>query len=176
MISPQRLSFESLAKLSIIEGNVDLILATPPWSRLEKLFSVLSRSLGSNEDQTIREFALVLLSNLASAGSSVARTIALTSNIITQLISFIEAAEATAQEVERNHGHEALKDPEATGTTLDMLRRAAHTLKCMSQLSDNHPLFVQHQQRLLSLVMSRILDPGVVPIIADVIFEISSTS
>ncbi|KAG9508763.1 Trithorax group protein osa, partial [Fragariocoptes setiger] len=171
IVSPQRLAFESLAKLSIIEGNVDLILATPPWSRIEKLFAVLSRSLSKDEDQTVRELALVLLSNLASAGSSVARTIALTGSVITQLISFIESAEATTQEVVQTTGPEALRDPEVSGTTQDMLRRAAHTLRCISQLSENHPLFSQHQERLLSLVMSNILDPGVVQIIADEIIK-----
>lgn len=157
-VSPQRLALESLAKLSIIEGNVDLILATPPWSRIEKLFEVLARLLNINEDQTIREFSLVLLSNLTSADSGIARKVALTGAAIPRLISFLETS---------------LADPETFATTQDMLRRAAVTLKCLSQLVDNHPLFAQHQQRLLNLVMSQKLDQEVVPIIADVIFEIS---
>lgn len=157
-VSPQRLALESLAKLSIIEGNVDLILATPPWSRIEKLFEVLARLLNINEDQTIREFSLVLLSNLTSADSGIARKVALTGSAIPRLISFLETS---------------IADPETFATTQDMLRRAAITLKCLSQLVDNHPLFAQHQQRLLNLVMSQKLDQEVVPIIADVIFEIS---
>lgn len=157
-VSPQRLALESLAKLSIIEGNVDLILATPPWSRIEKLFEVLARLLNINEDQTVREFSLVLLSNLTSADSGIARQVALTGSAIPRLISFLETS---------------LADPETFSTTQDMLRRAALTLKCLSQLVDNHPLFAQHQQRLLNLVMSQKLDREVVPIIADVIFEIS---
>lgn len=159
-VSPQRLALESLAKLSIIEGNVDLILATPPWSRVEKLFEVLTGLLSSNEEQTIREFSLVLLSNLTSADSGIARKVALTGSAIPRLISFLETS---------------LTDPEALSTTQDMLKRAAQTLKCLSNLVDNHPLFAQHQQRLLSLVMSQKLDQEVVPIVADVIFEISLT-
>lgn len=155
-VSPQRLALESLAKLSIIEGNVDLILATPPWSRIEELFEVLTRLLSSNEEQTIREFSLVLLSNLTSADSGIARKVALTGSAIPRLISFLEASST---------------DPEAPSQ--DMLKRAAQTLKCLSHLVDNHPLFDQHQQRLLSLVMSQKLDREVVPIVADVIFEIS---
>lgn len=157
-VSPQRLALESLAKLSIIEGNVDLILATPPWSRIEKLFEVLARLLNINEDQTIREFSLVLLSNLTSADSGIARKVALTGAAIPRLISFLETS---------------LADPDTFATTQDMLRRAAVTLKCLSQLVDNHPLFAQHQPRLLNLVMSQKLDQEVVPIIADVIFEVS---
>lgn len=157
-VSPQRLALESLAKLSIIEGNVDLILATPPWTRIEKLFEVLASLLNANEDQTIREFSLVLLSNLTAADSGIARKVALTGSAIPKLLSFLETS---------------LTDPETFATTLDMLRRAASTLKCLSQLVDNHQLFSQHQQRLLNLVMSPKLDQEVVPIIADVIFEIS---
>lgn len=153
-VSPQRLALESLAKLSILEGNVDLILATPPWSRIEKLFEVLIGLLNINEDQTIREFSLVLLSNLTAADSGIARKVALTGSAIPRLLSFLETSETQA-------------------TTQDMLRRAATTLKFLSQIVDNHPLFSQHQQRLLNLVMSQKLDQEVVPIIADVIFEIS---
>lgn len=158
MVSPQRLALESLAKLSIIEGNVDLILATPPWTRIEKLFEVLTNMLNMNEDQTIREFSLVLLSNLAAADSGIARKVALTGSAIGRLVSFLESS---------------IADPEVYATTQDMLRRAAVTLKCLSQLVDNHPLFAQYQPRLLNLVMSKRLDPEVVPIMADVIFEIS---
>lgn len=157
-VSPQRLALESLAKLSIIEGNVDLILATPPWTRIEKLFEVLANLLNANEDQTIREFSLVLLSNLTAADSGIARKVALTGVAIPRLVSFLESS---------------LTDPENFSTTQDMLRRAAVTLKCLSQLVDNHALFSQYQQRLLTLVMSQKLDQEVVPIIADVIFEIS---
>lgn len=157
-VSPQRLALESLAKLSIIEGNVDLILATPPWSRTERLFGVLMRLLSSNEEQTIREFSLVLLSNLTPADSGIARKVALTGSAIPRLISFLETS---------------LTDPEAQSTTPDMLKRAAQTLKCLSHLVDNHSLFAQHQQRLLNLMMSQKLDREVVPIVADVIFEIS---
>lgn len=157
-VSPQRLALESLAKLSIIEGNVDLILATPPWSRIEKLFQVLALLLDVTEDQTIREFSLVILSNLTSADSGIARKVALTGAAIPRLISFLETS---------------LTDSDTFSTTQDMLRRAATTLKSLSQLVDNHSLFAQHQQRLLNLVMSPKLDREVVPIIADVIFEIS---
>ena len=155
-VSPQRLALESLAKLSIIEGNVDLILATPPWSRIEKLFEILADFLNVNEDQAIREFSLVLLSNLTAADSGIARKVALTNRVIPRLVSFLETSTA---------------DPETT--TQDMLRRAGLTLKSLSQIVDNHGLFASCQQRLLNLVMSQRLDQEVMPILADVIFEIS---
>ena len=45
LISAQRLSIEILTKLSIKHHNVDLILATRPFGRLEKLFNFLVSSL-----------------------------------------------------------------------------------------------------------------------------------
>ena len=58
------------------------------------------------------------------------------------------------------------------GTSLDMLRRAASTLHNLSRHPDNIPLFVKHEQRLLSLVMSQILDQGVAAILSNVLFHI----
>lgn len=173
-LSPQRLAFESLSKLSILDSNVDLILATPPWSRIDKLYQNLARSLSRHEDQTIREFSVVLLSNLSSADSSSARAIALTGCAIPLLISFVEQAEQSALQVANSQGINALREnPELMGTTLDMVRRSASTLRCISRVPDNRPLFLQFQQRLLALVMSQILDQGVAGIIADVIYECS---
>ncbi|CAG2100121.1 unnamed protein product [Medioppia subpectinata] len=173
-LSPQRLAFESLSKLSILDSNVDLMLATPPWSRIDKLYHNLARSLSRHEDQTIREFSVVLLSNLSSADSSSARAIALTGCAIPLLISFVEQAEQSALQVANSQGINALREnPELMGTTLDMVRRSASTLRCISRVPDNRQLFVQFQQRLLALVMSQILDQGVAGIIADVIYECS---
>jgi hypothetical protein len=150
------------------------MLATPPWSRIDKLYQNLARSLSRHEDQTIREFSVVLLSNLSSADSSSARAIALTGCAIPLLISFVEQAEQSALQVANSQGINALREnPELMGTTLDMVRRSASTLRCISRVPDNRPLFLQFQQRLLALVMSQILDQGVAGIIADVIYECS---
>lgn len=173
-LSPQRLSLEALTKLSILDSNVNLLLATPPWPRIDKMYKTLARSLSRHEDQTVREFAVVLLSNLSAADSSASRAIALTGCAIAQLISFVEQAEQSALQVANSQGINALREnPELMGTTLDMVRRSASTLRCLSRVPDNRPLFLQYQQRLLALVMSQILDQGVAGIIADVIYECS---
>ena len=89
-LSPQRLAIEALCKLSVTQANVDLLLATPPYSRIERLCSLLTRFLCRAEDQVMREFAINLLSYLSGADSGVARTIALQNPCISLLISFIE--------------------------------------------------------------------------------------
>lgn len=173
-LSPQRLALEALCKLSVQESNVDLLLATPPWSRTEALLGQLARWLGRGQDQVLRELALVLLSNVAPAGSGAARAVALQGPCLAHLLAFVEQAEQSALQVANAQGVAALREnPELMGTTLDMVRRAAATLRCLARVPDNRPLFLQLQPRLLSLVMSQILDQGVAAILADVLFECS---
>jgi AT-rich interactive domain-containing protein 1 len=50
-LSPQRLALECLCKLCVTDNNVDLVIATPPYSRLEKLANVLTRLLCRTEEQ-----------------------------------------------------------------------------------------------------------------------------
>ena len=86
-------------------------------------------------------------------------------------------AEQNALVVAQQHGVNALRDnPDSMGTSLDMLRRAASTLFNLSRHADNIPLFVTHEQRLLSLVMSQILDQGVASILSNVLFNIADAS
>ncbi|KAI1278706.1 Trithorax group protein osa [Halotydeus destructor] len=172
VISPQRLALETLVKLSILEGNVDLILATPPWERLDRLFKQLTKSLSRSEDQTLREFSLVLLGNFAASDTGTARSIALTGNAIPQLLAFVEETEQQAMGIASSRGINALREnPELMGTTLDMVRRAAICMRHLARMPENRQLFVNFQQRLLALVMSQILDQGVAAIIADVMYE-----
>lgn len=173
-ISPQRLAIESLCKLCVQESNVDLLLSTPPFSRVEKLCGFLSRKLYRSEDQVLREFAINLLFYFSAADSGVARTIALQDTTVSLLIGFIEQAESNALIVAQQHGVNALRDnPDSMGTSLDMLRRAANTLNHLARHEDNKALFVRQEQRLLNLVMSQILDQGVASIISQVLFQVS---
>lgn len=174
VLSPQRLALEALCKLCVTDANVDLVIATPPFTRLEKLCSVLTRHLCKNEDQVLREFSVNLLHYLAAADSAMARTVAMQSPCVSYLVAFIEQAEQTALGVANQHGINYLRDnPDSMGTSLDMLRRAAGTLLHLAKHPDNRPLFLQQEQRLLGLVMSHILDQQVALIISRVLFQCS---
>lgn len=173
-LSPQRLALEALCKLSVQEANVDLMLATPPWSRTVHLLGQLARWLARGQDQVLREFAVVLLSNLAPSGSGAARAVAMQNQCPAHLLAFVEQAEQSALQVANSQGVAALREnPELMGTTLDMVRRAAATLRCLARVPDNRSLFVPLQSRLLALVMSQILDQGVAALLADVLYECS---
>ncbi|XP_063239673.1 trithorax group protein osa-like isoform X3 [Bacillus rossius redtenbacheri] len=173
-LSPQRLALEALCKLCVTDANVDLVLATPPRSRLERLCAVLTRLLCRGEDQVLREFAVNLLHYLAAADGAMARTVAQHSPCVSLLVAFIEQAESSALGVAGQHGMAALRDnPDAMGTSPDMLRRAAGTLLHLARHPDNRPLFLQQEQRLLALVMSQILDQQVASVLARVLFQCS---
>ncbi|PSN43617.1 hypothetical protein C0J52_16379 [Blattella germanica] len=173
-LSPQRLALEALCKLCVTDNNVDLVIATPPYSRLERLCAVLTKLLCRSEEQVLREFAVNLLHYLAAADSGMARTVALQSPCVSLLVAFIEQAEASALGVANQHGIGALREnPDSMGTSLDMLRRAAGTLLHLARHPDNRPLFLQQEQRLLALVMSQILDQQVASIISRVLFQCS---
>lgn len=174
LLSPQRLALEALCKLCVTDANVDLVIATPPFTRLEKLCSVLTRHLCRNEDQVLREFSVNLLHYLAAADSAMARTVAMQSPCISYLVAFIEQAEQTALGVANQHGINYLREnPDSMGTSLDMLRRTAGTLLHLARHPDNRPLFLQQEPRLLGLVMSHILDQQVALIISRVLFQVS---
>lgn len=177
LLSPQRLALEALCKLCVTDANVDLVIATPPFSRLEKLCSVLTKHLCKNEDQVLREFSVNLLHYLASSDSAMARTVAKQSPCVSYLVAFIEQAEQTALGVANQHGINFLREnPDSMGTSLDMLRRAAGTLLHLAKHPDNRPLFMQQEQRLLGLVMSHILDQQVALIISRVLYQTSRGS
>ncbi|CAB0010855.1 unnamed protein product [Nesidiocoris tenuis] len=176
-LSPQRLALEALCKLCVTDSNVDLVIATPPYCRLERLAAVLTRLLCRSEEQVLREFAVNLLYYLGAADSVMARTIAMQNPCVSQLVGFIEQAEQSALGVANQHGLTALRDnPDCMGTSLDMLRRAARTLLNLAGHPDNWPLFLQQEQRLLTLVMSQILDHQVASIIAMVLYQVSRAS
>lgn len=177
LLSPQRLALESLCKLCVTDSNVDLVIATPPFSRLERLCSVLTKHLCRSEDQVLREFSVNLLHYLAAADGAMARIVAAQSPCVSLLVAFIEQAEQSALGVANQHGIGALREnPDSMGTSLDMLRRAAGTLLHLAKHPDNRPLFLQQEQRLLHLVMSQILDQQVAFVIARVLFHISRTN
>ena len=164
LLSPQRLSLEALCKLCVLEANMDLILATPPFSRLEKLVHSLTRSLCRTEEQVLREFAINLLYYLSAADTGM---VALHNNSLTLLVSFVEQAEANALAVASQHGIQALREnPESMGTSLDMLRRAAATIYQVSRHPDSKALLAKLEQRLLALVMSQIMDQSVAALLS----------
>lgn len=170
-LSPQRLALETLAKMSISEVNVDFILATPPLMRLDLLFSHLAQFIGQKKYPVMRQFALVLLSNMAQGHESASRLIGQQKLVVFLLLECIEIAEhAACMSGGQLVGGYNPEDPNSLSVA--MLRRAATTLHCLSKVPTNRTAFLPYRDRMLYLATSQYVEPSVSSILMDMLFEL----
>eukprot|EP00063_Salmo_salar_P085502 XP_014060337.1 PREDICTED: AT-rich interactive domain-containing protein 1B isoform X6 [Salmo salar] len=176
-LTPQRLVLECLCKLSIQDNNVDLLLATPPFSRQEKLYATLVRHVGERKSQVCREMAVAVLSNLAQGDPTAARAIALQKGSVGTLIGFLEDCVAMAQHQQAPHSllHPA-PIPHPEPPSVNMMCRAAKALLAMAKVKENRPEFVLYESRLLDSSLSSVLSSAVAAIMCEVLFKIGRSS
>ncbi|XP_062364959.1 AT-rich interactive domain-containing protein 1A isoform X2 [Cinclus cinclus] len=175
VLSPQRLVLETLSKLSIQDNNVDLILATPPFSRLEKLYSTMVRFLSDRKNPVCREMAVVLLANLAQGDSLAARAIAVQKGSIGNLLGFLEDSLAATQFQQSQAGLMHMQSPPFEATSVDMMRRAARALLALAKVDENHSEFTLYESRLLDISVSPLMNSLVSQVICDVLFLIGQS-
>ncbi|KAG5858088.1 hypothetical protein ANANG_G00026390 [Anguilla anguilla] len=174
-LSPQRLVLEALSKLSVQDSNVDLILATPPFSRLEKLFGTLVRLVGERKVPVCREMAVVLLANLAQGDSLAARAIAVQRGSVGNLLGFLEDSLAAAQFQQSPSSLLHLQGAPLEPTSADMMRRAARALHALARLPENRGEFTLYESRLLDISVSPLMNSLVSHVICDVLFLIGQS-
>uniref|UniRef100_A0A3B5N024 AT-rich interactive domain 1B n=1 Tax=Xiphophorus couchianus TaxID=32473 RepID=A0A3B5N024_9TELE len=168
-LSPQRLVLECLCKLSVQDCNVDLLLATPPFSRQQQLFATLVRLVGERRSQVCREMAVAVLSNLARGDATAARAVALQKGSVGTLIGFLEDSLAVAQY--QQNPHAAVPPPEPP--SINMMCRAAKALLAVASVEENRPEFVLYESRLLDISLSSALNSAVAAIMCEVLFKLS---
>lgn len=171
-LSPQRLVLEALAKMSIVENNIDLILATPPFNRLDKLYSHLVQILVNKHQPVVRQFALVLLSNLAQGDETASHQIGEQESILSLLIESIEDAEHAVLSSNRTKHSLAVSGEDPNILSVAMLRRAAIMLHCLAKVPRNRSNFIMYHDRLLYLSCSEYLEQSVASIMMDVMYEL----
>ncbi|XP_022626034.1 AT-rich interactive domain-containing protein 1B-like isoform X2 [Seriola dumerili] len=170
-LTPQRLVLECLCKLSIQDSNVDLLLATPPFSRQQKLFATLVRLVGERKSQVCREMAVAVLSHLVQGDSIAARAVTLQKGSVGTLISFLEDSVAMAQYQQNPHSLlHAATPPEPP--SINMMCRAARALLAMARVEENRTEFVLYESRLLDISLSAALNSSVAAIMCEVLFKI----
>ncbi|KAF3833538.1 hypothetical protein F7725_024742 [Dissostichus mawsoni] len=174
-LSPQRLVLETLSKLSIQDNNVDLILATPPFSRLEKLYGSLVRLVGERKVPVCREMAVVLLANLARGDSLAARAIAVQKASVGNLLGFLEDSLAATQYQQQNQSSMMQTGHQYEPTSVDMMRRAARALHALAKVEENHSEFTLFESRLLDVSVSPLMNSTVTQVICDVLFLIGQS-
>ncbi|XP_015237976.1 PREDICTED: AT-rich interactive domain-containing protein 1B isoform X3 [Cyprinodon variegatus] len=171
-LSPQRLVLECLCKLSIKDCNVDLLLATPPFSRQQKLFSTLVRLVGERRSQVCREMAVAVLSYLAQGDATAARAVALQKGSVETLIGFLEDSLAVAQYQQNPHSLAHAAAP-SEPPSINMMCRAAKALLAVASVEENQAEFVLYESRLLDISLSSALNPSVAAIMCEVLFKLS---
>lgn len=174
-VSPQTVVLETLSKLSIQDNNVDLILATPPFSRLEKFYSSLVRLIGDRKVPVCREMAVVLLANLAQGDSLAARAIAVQKGSIGNLLGFLEDSLAATQFHQNQASLLHMPGSHFEPSSVDMMRRAARALHALAKVEENHSEFMLYESRLLDVSVSPLLNSGVCHVICDVLFLIGQS-
>uniref|UniRef100_A0A3B5BD41 AT-rich interactive domain-containing protein 1B-like n=1 Tax=Stegastes partitus TaxID=144197 RepID=A0A3B5BD41_9TELE len=170
-LTPQRLVLECLCKLSIQDCNVDLLLATPPFNRQQKLFSTLVRLVGERKSQVCREMAVAVLSNLAQGDPTAARAVALQKGSVGTLIGFLEDSVAVAQYQQNPHSLLHATAP-TEPPSINMMCRAAKALLAMARVEENRTEFVLYESRLLDISLSAALNSSVAAIMCEVLFKI----
>lgn len=174
-LTPQRLVLECLCKLSILGDNVDLLLATPPFSRQEKLFTVLVRCVGQRKAQVYREMAVAVLSHLAQGDPTAARAIAMQKGSVGNLVGFLEDGVSMAQYQQNPHSLLHMGHPPLDPPSINMMCRAAKGLLAMAKVQENKMEFVLYESRLLDISISSVLNAGVVAIICQVLFHLGKS-
>ncbi|XP_076155755.1 AT-rich interactive domain-containing protein 1B-like isoform X3 [Alosa pseudoharengus] len=171
-LSPQRLVLECLCKLSVQDGNVDLMLATPPLVRQEKLFATLVRLVGERKQQVYREMAVAMLSNLAQGEPSAARAIAVQKGSVGNLMGFLEDGVAMVQYQQNPHSLLHMGHPPMDPPSVNMMCHAAKALLALAKVEENRPEFVLFESRLLDVAISSVLPLAVAAITCEVLFQI----
>ncbi|TSM77400.1 AT-rich interactive domain-containing protein 1B [Bagarius yarrelli] len=174
-LSPRRLVLECLCKLSIQDGNVDLILATPPFSRQEKFFATLVRQVGERKLQVYREMAVAVLSNLARGDSSAARGIAIHRNSVANFVGFLEDGITMTQYHQNPQSLLHMGHPPMDQPSVSMMCRAARALLELAKVEENKPEFVLYESRLLDIAISSVLNVSVVAIVCEVLFHLGKS-
>lgn len=174
-LTPQRIVLECLCKLSILGDNVDLLLATPPFSRQEKLFTILVRYVGQRKAQVYREMAVAVLSHLAQGDPTAARAIAMQKSCVGNLVGFLEDGVSMAQYQQNPHSLLHMGHPPMDPPSINMMCRAAKGLLAMAKVEENKTEFVLFENRLLDLSISSVLNPGVVAVICQVLFHLGKS-
>ena len=173
-LSPRQLVLEALAKMSILESNVDMILSSPPLTRVDELYNMLVRLVGERGNPVTRELALVLLSNLAQGENSFVG-FGDSKACISMLLEFIEDAASSMSAYSSGSAlaQAGFHSENFCGTSVDMLRRAASTLVCLARIRSNRALFLPFQQRILRLAIMRVLESMITGHLAEILFYLS---
>ena len=174
-LSAQRLCIETLAKMTINHQNVDKIMAYPTDSVLEELGDVLVKHMAKKSLVPNREFAIILVDNMAHS-ERFSKVLATRKSAIRNICTFLYDAEKNTSNYLSSGGRvqPGLNAEEICGTSISLLRRAVNILLSIAKLPCNRSTLTPYTEELLTLSTSQMIDTSVLALLASVLFELST--
>jgi AT-rich interactive domain-containing protein 1 len=170
VLTPKQLVLETLAKMSVLESNVDFILSSPDKPRLAKAYEYLVKLFSDKTNEVTREFALVLLSSFTQANQEICSANS-ERNLVTVLVGFLEDARDRVESMAVRGLHPGMFRDNDLRVSMGMLRRAGGLLACIAKRTRSTHL-IPFQERVLDLSMSRALDAEVQSHLSNVLYNL----
>ena len=170
VLTPKQLVLETLAKMSVLEANVDCIMSSPDKSRLTKAYEYLVKLFSDKTNEVTREFALVLLSSFTQANQEICCANS-ERNLVTVLVGFLEDARDRVESMAVRGLHPDMFRDNDLRVSMGMLRRAGSLLACIAKRRRSTHL-IPFQERILDLSMSRALDAEVQSHLSNVLYNL----
>jgi len=168
-ISPRNFCLEILGKMTVNERNIDLLVSTGSWERLEEFIKVVSGLIHMGEETHIREFALVIMNAVCQASELACIVAGTETDIIKNTITFMEIIDATMYQIVSQQGMHFLKDnQDLMGTTFGMLRRACNLLNSIVEKEECKKTFLKNIGNLMNLTLSHYMDTRVALMVATI--------
>ena len=170
ILTPKQLVLETLAKMSVLEANVDCIMGSPDKARLTKAYEYLVKLFSDKTNEVTREFALVLLSSFTQANQEICCANS-ERNLVTVLVGFLEDARDRVESMAVRGLHPDMFRDNDLRVSMGMLRRAGSLLACIAKRRRSTHL-IPFQERILDLSMSRALDAEVQSHLSNVLYNL----
>lgn len=173
-LSAQRLCIETLAKLTINPHNVSYVTSSPIDSVLEEVGDVLVKHMARKSLVPNREFAIILVDNLAHS-ERFSKVLATRKSAIRNICTFLYDAEKNTSNYLSSGGRvqPGLNAEEICGTSISLLRRAVNILLSVAKLPCNRSMLAPYTEEFLTLSTSQMIDTSVLALLAAVLFELS---
>jgi hypothetical protein len=144
-----------LVRLCTRDDNVDLILATRPFKRQQKMTQLLFENIQQDYSQILKEMSITLLNQMMIPQTPLTQCAAKMDNSVKSLLLFID-----------NHSPDC---------SVHTRRLACEILVSMSHDSSNHVILLQYESQIADMWHS-IFHPEIQSRLADVLFQLTPRS
>jgi len=174
-LSAKKLALETLAKMTINSANIELVICSQPEDRLKEINEVLLKQVAKKHPVPSREFAIILLDNLAH-NEQFNKVLACRKSAVRNIVKFVYEAEKNTSNYLSSGGRvqPGLNAEDICGTSISLLRRSVNILLSIVKLPCNRRALTPYTDDLLALSTSQMIDTSVLALLAQVLFELDA--